>query len=132
MIQFFKRTLQELPLPVSTGEIFIVYNLKIQPWNMDIQGWSTHSTTFKLIQPGYDLNYLTRHELPNVNQLREFWSVKGGAAGAKGEVVKRDKEGQVLNEDGPTRPKKLALIRDVKQGQYYDLVGEVTPNTHRD
>jgi hypothetical protein len=110
---------------MSTGEILVAYSLRIKPHGADIQAWSTRTTNWKLISPGYELGRLRGEELEKVLSLKEWWGINGGAPGAKGEIIKRDSNGNVVNEDGPIKSRKLAQIKDVQPGKYYDLIVEV-------
>ena len=62
-----------------------------------------------------------------VKELREWWNARGGAPGAKGEVVRRDKEGGVVNEDGVHVSGKLKKVAEMKENTFADLVCEVNP-----
>ena len=130
MCLFFDPKASALPQPQVTGEILIAYNVRIKlksASSFDIQAWSTYSTQFKLICPGYDLNSLKSYELDRVNELKEWWSVRGGAPGAKGDLVRRDlSTGVDENEDGPTKSKKFALVRQLQAGKFHDIVAEVS------
>jgi hypothetical protein len=78
-----------------------------------------------LVSPGFDLSTLKLSELAAVNDMREWWSTLGGVAGAKGDVIKRDKEGHILNEEGPLKSKKSNYISGMKPNGFYDIVAEV-------
>ena len=58
-------------------------------------------------------------------QMREWWNARGGAPGAKGEVVKRDKDGGIANEEGVSLSRKLKTISGLEANSFYDLVCEV-------
>jgi hypothetical protein len=122
---FYDQKHDEVPAPVSTGEILIAYNVRIKAWRFDTQAWSTHSTRWKLISPGFNLQTLKIDEFAKVNELQAWWNTRGGAAGAKGDIIQRDKEGHVLNEEGPTRGKKANYIGGMQHNGFYDLVAEV-------
>jgi hypothetical protein len=122
---FYRDNTDDLPQPMSTGEILIAYNMKIRPHNLDIQAWSTHTTRFKLISPGFDRHTLRPDESSLVMQMREWWDARGGAPGAKGEVIKRDKDGAVANEEGVSLSRKLKTISGLEVNSFYDLVCEV-------
>lgn len=122
---FYRDNTDDLPQPMSTGEILIAYNMKIRPHNLDIQAWSTHTTRFKLISPGFDRHTLRPDESSLVMQMREWWNARGGAPGAKGEVIKRDKDGAVANEEGVSLSRKLKTISGLEVNSFYDLVCEV-------
>ena len=125
---FFEANAKDLPAPVNTGEVLIVYDIRIKPHKMDIQAWSTHQTRFKLIGPGYDARTLRADEFQKAEELRKWWAARGGAPGARGDAVRRDNSGAVVNEDGPSRSKKLKPICEVQIGGFYDIVCEV-PHT---
>jgi hypothetical protein len=99
--------------------------MKIRPHNLDIQAWSTYTTRFKLVSPGFDIRVLKTDEYVMVRELRELWNARGGAPGAKGEVVRRDKEGGVVNEDGVNVSKKMKKISEMEVNTFSDLVCEV-------
>jgi hypothetical protein len=101
--------------------------MKIRPHNLDIQAWSTYTTRFKLVSPGFDIRVLKTDEYVMVSELREWWNARGGAPGAKGEVVRRDKEGGVVNEDGVNISKKMKKISEMEVNTFSDLVCEVPP-----
>lgn len=126
---FYRDSADDLPQPLSTGEILIAYDMKIRPHNLDIQAWSTHTTRFKLVSPGFDIRALRMDEFGLVEKLREWWNARGGTPGAKGEVVKRDREGQVVNEEGVSMSKKLKKVAEMKENTFSDLVCEVTPRS---
>ena len=123
---FFHRYAENLPAPVSTGEILIAYNLKIKPYKMDIQAWSHYTTDWKLVAPGYDISKLEGEERERVKELKEWWNIMGGAPGAQGIIIKRDALGNVINEEGPSKSKKASLIGNIFANQFYDLTVEVT------
>jgi hypothetical protein len=125
MCFFYNQKHDEVPAPISTGEILIAYHMKITARDFDLQGWSHWTTRWKLIGPGYDMRTLAVDELAEVKKLQSWWNTMGGVAGAKGDIIKRNPQGQVLNEEGPTRGKKAAYIRDMKEGHFYDIMGEV-------
>ena len=122
---FYRDNTDDLPQPMSTGEILIAYNMKIRPHNLDIQAWSTHTTRFKLISPGFDRHTLRPDESSLVMEMREWWNARGGAPGAKGEIIKRDKDGGVANEEGVSVSRKLKTISGLEVNSFYDLVCEV-------
>ena len=123
---FFSESMENLPQPVETGEILIAYNVRIKPHNHDIQAWSTHQTKFKLIAPGFNLRMLQKEEILIVKGLREWWTTMGGAPGAKGDVIRRDSSGIVVNEDGPFKSKKEKLIGEMQPNTFCDIICEVT------
>ena len=125
MCFFYENHAEDLPQPMNTGEILIAYGMRIKPYRDDIQAWSTYNTRFKLVSPGYDMAILKRDELSLVKDLQDWWSTRGGAPGAKGDIIKRDSMGTVVNEDGPMASKKLNPIGGVVPNKFYDLVGEV-------
>jgi protection of telomeres protein 1 len=114
-----------VPQPLKTGEILIAYDVRIKPHGHDIQAWSTHTTKWKLVAPGFDLRTLRPDELGLVKEMHEWWSTRGGAPGARGDVVKRDKEGQVQNEDAALKSKKMSHIGGMEMNRFYDIVCEV-------
>lgn len=122
--------MEDLPAPVNTGEILIAYDIRIKPYKDDIQAWSTHSTRFKLVSPGFNLRTLKVDEFNQVKELQEWWSIRGGAPGAKGEIIKRDKEGKVINEDEALQSKKMSYIGGMIPNKFYDIVCEVIPSKH--
>ena len=113
---------------MNTGEILIAYGLRIKPHNHDIQAWSTYNTRFKLVSPGFNLETLRPDERSIVKDLQEWWKTRGGAPGAKGDIIRRDNMGAVINEDGPTRSKKLSYIGGIQVNGYYDIIAEVSPH----
>jgi hypothetical protein len=123
--------MEDLPAPVNTGEILIAYDIRIKPYNLDIQAWSTHSTRFKLVSPGFNLRTLKVDEFNQVKELQEWWSIRGGAPGAKGEIIKRDKEGKVINEDEALQSRKMSYIGGMIPNKFYDIVCEVNPALRR-
>jgi len=125
---FYRENADDLPQPLATGEILIAYDMKIRPHNLDIQAWSTHTTRFKLVSPGFDIRALKSDEHVMVKEMREWWNARGGAPGAKGEVVKRDKEGGIVNEDGVYTSKKMKRISEMEVNTFSDLVCEVSPS----
>ena len=125
MCFFYGPSATDLPTPLNTGEVLIAYDMRIKPYNMDIQAWSRYTTRFKLVGPAYDLKTLLADEQKRVLELQSWWSARGGAAGAKGDIVRRDTSGTVINEDGPSRPKKLKPICEIQIGGFYDIVCEV-------
>jgi hypothetical protein len=110
---------------MNTGEVLIAYGMRIKAYRDDIQAWSTYNTRFKLVSPGYDMKILKKDEVSLVKDLQDWWSTRGGAPGAKGDIIKRDIMGTVVNEDGPTPSKKLSHIGGMIPNKFYDLVGEV-------
>jgi Telomeric single stranded DNA binding POT1/CDC13 len=122
---FFKLNPDHLPRPLNTGEILIAYQLNIRPYKTDIQALSHRTTDFILVSPGYDISRLPAKERERVKELKEWWNINGGAPGAKGQAIKRDSFGTVINEEGPTKSRKAALIRDVSLSNFYDLTVEV-------
>lgn len=112
---------------MNTGEILIAYGLRIKPYNLDIQAWSTYNTRFKLVSPGFDFRTLKPDELSAVKELQEWWGTRGGAPGAKGDIIRRDSMGTVINEDGPLKSRKFSHIGGMQINGYYDIVCEVLP-----
>jgi len=110
---------------VETGEILIAYNVKIVTHDLNIQAWSTFTTRWKLVSPGFNMSTLNGQEIQLVEDMRKWWNMMGGAPGAKGVEVKRDSTGSVANEEGPQRNWKEALIENMVPGKFYDLTGEV-------
>ena len=131
MCLFYDPEPTNLPQPVSTGEILIAYGVNIRNGNgfSDIQAWSSWNTRFKLVDPaGFDLTTLDTMELRLYKELKEWWNTRGGAPGAKGDIVKRDASGAIANEDAGRDPdRKLACIKDVQARGFNDLVVEVLP-----
>jgi hypothetical protein len=131
MCLFYDPEPTKLPQPVSTGEILIAYGVNIRAGNgfSDIQAWSSWNTRFILVDPaGFDLTALDTMELRLYKELKEWWNTRGGAPGAKGDIVKRDASGAIANEDAGRDPdRKLACIKDIQALRFYDLVVEVLP-----
>jgi hypothetical protein len=125
MCFFYDAHAENLPQPMNTGEILLAYNVRIKPYNRDIQAWSTYSTRFVLVSPGFVMESLKVDEVARVKELQEWWSARGGAPGAKGDPIRRDNTGVITNEDGPQRSKKLRPIAEVQLDQFYDIIGEV-------
>ena len=124
---FYNPRQVELPQPLRTGEILIAYDLRIRPHGHDIQAWSTHTTRFKLVAPGFDLRTLRPDEYSMVKEMHEWWSARGGTPGAKGDIIKRDKEGQIVNEEGPYKSKKMSHVGGMEINHFYDIICEVIP-----
>ena len=122
---FYHPRPDEVPQPLRTGEILIAYDMRIKPHGHDIQAWSTHTTKFKLVAPGFDLRTLRPDEAGSVTEMHEWWNARGGTPGAKGDIVKRDKEGKVVNEEGPVKSKKMTHIGAMEPYHFYDVVCEV-------
>jgi hypothetical protein len=128
MCLFYDPEPNNLPQPVSTGEILIAYGVNIKPANgLDVQAWSSWNTRFKLVDPaGFDMKTLEVMELRLYKELKEWWTTRGGAPGAKGDIVKRDSSGAIANEDvGRDPDRKLKRVSDVHPLGFYDLVVEV-------
>jgi hypothetical protein len=94
---------------------------------MDIQAWSTYTTRWKLVSPGFDVRTLKIDEFNAAKEMQHWWSTRGGVAGAKGDIIKRDNTGQTT-EEGPTKSKKSGYIASMETDKFYDIVAEV--NTH--
>jgi hypothetical protein len=122
---FFNSKMEDLPAPVNTGEIMIAYNVRIKSFHLDIQAWSTHQTQFKLVSPGFNIQTLKLDEFTLVKELKEWWSTRGGAPGAKGDIIKRSKEGTVVNEDTAYESKKTSFIGGMVPNKFYDIICEV-------
>jgi len=73
---------------------------------------------------------LTPKERELVKGLRDWWNTRGGAPGARGEIVKRDASGMVINEAGALYSRKLNTISNLVHREFYDLVVEVGPVAH--
>jgi len=129
MCLFYDPDPNNLPQPVSTGEILIAYNVSIKPHGMDMQAWSCWTTHHKLVDPaGFDLSTLLDIELKLYKELKEWWTVRGGAPGAKGDIVKRDASGAIVNEDEGRDPdRKLKQVSGIQPRDFVDLVVEVCP-----
>lgn len=128
--QFFNSKIEAVPSPSQTGEIIIAYNLYIKTRGCDIQGCSTEKTRIKHIGPGFDMASLTPKERELVKGLQDWWNTRGGGAGARGEVVRRDASGMVINEAGALYSRKLNTISNLVHRTFYDLVVEVGPVAH--
>ena len=128
--QFFNPKLDAVPAPTQTGEIIIAYNLYIKTRGCDIQGCSTDKTRIKHIAPGFDMATLTARERELVKGLQDWWNARGGGAGVRGEIVKRDTSGMVINEASALYSRKMSSISNLVQRNFYDLVVEVGPVPH--
>jgi len=131
MCQFYNQDLDKLPQPMNTGEILIAYNMKIayksEPGkSTDKLAWSTQNTRFKLIGPGFDMFTLREDERARVKDLREWWTTHGAVAGARGDIVIRDKNGNPTEETGKVS-RKYATISEMVENKFYDIVVEVHP-----
>lgn len=129
MCLFYDPNPNNLPQPGSTGEILFAYTVSIRPHGMDVQAWSCWTTRWKLVDPaGFDLNTLVDIELTVYKQLKAWWTDRGGAPGAKGDIVKRDANGAIVNEDEGRDPdRKLKTVSELQHRDFFDFIVEVCP-----
>lgn len=77
---------------------------------------------------GFDLNTLVDIELTLYKQLKQWWTERGGAPGAKGDIVKRDANGAIVNEDEGRDPDwKLRTVSELQHRDFFDFIVEVCP-----
>ena len=129
MCQFFSQDLDDVPQPMNTGEILIACNMKIAYKSnpekaQDRVAWSTQNTNYKLIGPGFNLSSLREDERARVKDLQEWWNMRGAVAGARGDIILRDKNGNPIEETGKIS-NKFATVSEMMENRFYDLVVEV-------
>jgi len=77
---------------------------------------------------GFDFKTLANIESKLYKELKEWWTTRGGAPGARGDIVKRDASGAVANEDEGRDPdRKLKKVSELQPRDFADLIVEVRP-----